>query len=126
MTAVPAPTVCKQRWATGRAGNKIVIRLSLTLFAFDVGERRVHPFFRISAHFNILDGFRTEEIGDFLNRRGIAVRAGHHCARPIHRRFGIESNLRASLALYNNFEDLDGLIAALWDLKQGRNPGVSP
>ncbi|HEV3041340.1 MAG TPA: family 2A encapsulin nanocompartment cargo protein cysteine desulfurase [Candidatus Angelobacter sp.] len=72
----------------------------------------------------ILDGFRTEEIGDFLNRRGIAVRAGHHCAQPIHRRFGIETSLRASLALYNNFEDIDALIAALWDLKQGRNPGL--
>jgi cysteine desulfurase/selenocysteine lyase len=73
----------------------------------------------------ILDGFRTEEIGDFLNQRGIAVRAGHHCAQPIHRRFGLESTLRASLALYNTLEEIDALIAALWDLKQGRNPGLA-
>jgi cysteine desulfurase/selenocysteine lyase len=71
----------------------------------------------------ILDGFRTEEIGDFLNREGIAVRAGHHCAQPVHRRFGLESTVRASLALYNTREEIDALVAALWNLKQGRNPG---
>jgi cysteine desulfurase/selenocysteine lyase len=72
----------------------------------------------------IMDGFRTEEIGDFLNRKGIAVRGGHHCAQPIHRRFGLESTLRASLALYNTCEEVDALVAALWDLRQGRNPGL--
>jgi cysteine desulfurase / selenocysteine lyase len=69
----------------------------------------------------VLDGFRTEEIGDYLNRNGIAVRSGHHCAQPILRRFGLESTVRASLALYNTFEDIDALIAALWNLKLGRN-----
>ncbi len=72
----------------------------------------------------VMDGFRTEEIGDFLNRKGIAVRGGHHCAQPILRRFGVESTLRASLALYNTCEEVDALVAALWDLRQGRNPGV--
>jgi cysteine desulfurase/selenocysteine lyase len=71
----------------------------------------------------VLDGFRTEEIGDFLNRKGIAVRGGHHCAQPILRRFGLESTLRVSLALYNTCEEVDALVAALWDLRQGRNPG---
>jgi cysteine desulfurase / selenocysteine lyase len=72
----------------------------------------------------VMDGFRTEEIGDFLNRKGIAVRGGHHCAQPIHRRFGLESTLRASLALYNTCEEVDAFVAALWDLRQGRNPGL--
>ena len=72
----------------------------------------------------VMDGFRTEEIGDYLNRKGIAVRGGHHCAQPILRRFGVESTLRASLALYNNCADVDALVAALWDLRQGRNPGL--
>ena len=71
-----------------------------------------------------LDGFRTEEIGDYLNRKGIAVRGGHHCAQPILRRFGLETTLRASLALYNTCEEVDALVAALWDLRQGRNPGL--
>ncbi|MGA2652845.1 MAG: family 2A encapsulin nanocompartment cargo protein cysteine desulfurase [Terracidiphilus sp.] len=73
----------------------------------------------------VMDGFRTEEIGDYLNRKGIAVRGGHHCAQPILRRFGLESTLRATLALYNTCEEIDALVAALWDLRQGRHPGLA-
>ncbi len=73
----------------------------------------------------VMDGFRTEEIGDYLNRRGIAVRGGHHCAQPILRRFGLESTVRATFALYNTCEEVDALVAALWDLRQGRNPGLA-
>jgi len=72
----------------------------------------------------VMDGFRTEEIGDYLNRKGIAVRGGHHCAQPILRRFGLESTVRATLALYNTCEEIDVLVAALWDLRQGRNPDL--
>ena len=68
----------------------------------------------------VLDGFRTEEVGDYLNRNGIAVRSGHHCAQPILRRFGLESTVRASLALYNTHEDIDKLVAAIWNLRLGR------
>jgi cysteine desulfurase/selenocysteine lyase len=71
----------------------------------------------------VLDGFQTAEIGEYLNRKGIAVRGGHHCAQPVLRRFGLESTLRVSLAFYNTCEEVDALIAALWDLRQGRNPG---
>jgi cysteine desulfurase/selenocysteine lyase len=73
----------------------------------------------------VMDGFRTEEIGDYLNRKGIAVRGGHHCAQPILRRFGLESTLRASLALYNTCEEIDAFVAALWELREGRNPGLA-
>ena len=72
----------------------------------------------------VLDGFRTEEIGDYLNRKGIAVRGGHHCAQPILRRFGLESTVRATFALYNTCEEVDALVAALWDLRQGRSTGI--
>ncbi|SNT12684.1 cysteine desulfurase / selenocysteine lyase [Granulicella rosea] len=67
-----------------------------------------------------LEGFRTEQVGEHLNRNGIAVRSGHHCAQPILRRFGIETSVRASLALYNTFEDIDRLIEAVWNLRLGR------
>ena len=67
----------------------------------------------------VMDGFRTEEIGDYLNHNGIAVRSGHHCAQPILRRFGLESTVRASLALYNTLDDIDALVRALWNLRQG-------
>jgi len=69
----------------------------------------------------ILDGYRTEDVGAALNRQGIAVRAGHHCAQPILRRFGVESTVRPSLALYNTCEEIDTLTAALWNLKLGHH-----
>ncbi len=68
----------------------------------------------------VLDGFRTEDVGEALDEEGIAVRAGHHCAQPILRRFGLESTVRPSLAFYNTCEDLDALVAALLRIQAGR------
>jgi cysteine desulfurase/selenocysteine lyase len=68
----------------------------------------------------VLDGIRTEDVGAALDREGIAVRSGHHCAQPILRRFGLESTVRASLAPYNTPEDIDALCAALLRLQAGR------
>jgi cysteine desulfurase/selenocysteine lyase len=65
----------------------------------------------------ILDGYRTEEVGAVLNKEGIAVRSGHHCAQPTLRRFGQETTVRPSLALYNNYEDIDAMISALRRLR---------
>ena len=64
-----------------------------------------------------LEGWRSEDIGVALNREGIAVRAGHHCAQPILRRFGVESTVRASFALYNTLGDVDALVEALRHLR---------
>jgi cysteine desulfurase / selenocysteine lyase len=61
----------------------------------------------------VLDGVPAEDIGEALDREGIAVRTGHHCAQPIVRHYGHESTVRASLALYNTRADIDALIAAL-------------
>jgi len=72
----------------------------------------------------VLDGFRTEDVGAALNQEGIAVRSGHHCAQPILRRFGVETTVRPSLALYNTCEDVDALVNAIWNLKGGRHPGL--
>ncbi|MBN9379280.1 MAG: cysteine desulfurase [Chitinophagaceae bacterium] len=68
----------------------------------------------------VLDGYRTEEVGAALNQSGIAVRSGHHCAQPILRRFGVESSVRPSLALYNTCGDIDALIAVLHRLRTTR------
>lgn len=68
----------------------------------------------------VLDDIRTEDVGAALNREGIAVRAGHHCAQPILRRMGVESTVRPSLAFYNTCEDIDTLVAALLRLQAGR------
>ncbi|WP_276082549.1 family 2A encapsulin nanocompartment cargo protein cysteine desulfurase [Nannocystis punicea] len=70
----------------------------------------------------VLAGQKTEEVGGLLDREGIAVRSGHHCAQPILRRFGVEATVRASLAPYNTCEDIDALVAALRRLQSGR-PG---
>ncbi len=60
-----------------------------------------------------LDGYSDEEVGKRLDSYGIAVRTGHHCAQPVLRRFGYESSVRPTLALYNSPEDVDALIKAL-------------
>lgn len=64
----------------------------------------------------VLEGYRTEEVGDALNREGIAVRSGHHCAQPILRRFGVEATVRLSLAFYNTCEEVDRLLATVMRL----------
>lgn len=68
----------------------------------------------------VLDGWRVEEVGKALAQEGIAVRAGHHCAQPILRRFGLEATVRPSLALYNTTDDVDALIAVLQRLQASR------
>ncbi|MDR3673323.1 MAG: family 2A encapsulin nanocompartment cargo protein cysteine desulfurase [Holophaga sp.] len=67
----------------------------------------------------VLAGFRTEDVGTALDREGIALRAGHHCAQPALRRFGVEASVRPSLALYTTRGDIDALVAALRDLTGG-------
>jgi cysteine desulfurase / selenocysteine lyase len=61
----------------------------------------------------VLDGYRPEEVGAALDADGIAVRAGHHCAQPIVRRYGLEATVRPSLAMYNTRAEIDLLVAAL-------------
>lgn len=61
----------------------------------------------------VLQGYKPEEVGDALNREGIAVRSGHHCAQPILRRFGVEATVRPSLAFYNTYEEVDKLVAVV-------------
>jgi cysteine desulfurase/selenocysteine lyase len=68
----------------------------------------------------VFEGFRTDEVGVALNEEGIAVRAGHHCAQPILRRFGQETTVRPSLAFYNTCADVDLLIAVLHKLRETR------
>ena len=65
----------------------------------------------------VLDGHTTEEVGKALNREGIAVRSGHHCAQPILRRFGVEATVRPSFAFYNTCQEIDVMIAALHRLQ---------
>jgi cysteine desulfurase/selenocysteine lyase len=62
----------------------------------------------------VLDGHGNEYVAKYLDETaGIAVRAGHHCAQPIHRRFGLEGTVRPSLAFYNSPEEIELLARTL-------------
>ena len=64
----------------------------------------------------VIIGLDTTTLGATLNEYGIAVRAGHHCAQPIVRRFGYEATLRASLAFYNTRDEVDTFAPVLQQL----------
>jgi cysteine desulfurase/selenocysteine lyase len=64
----------------------------------------------------VLDCAHPHDIGTILDMKGVAIRTGHHCAQPIMRHFGVAATARASLALYNTFEEIDRLVDALWDV----------
>jgi len=61
----------------------------------------------------VLDGIHPHDIGTIVDSEGVAIRTGHHCAQPIMDRFKLPATARASLALYNTREELDGLVKAL-------------
>jgi cysteine desulfurase/selenocysteine lyase len=69
----------------------------------------------------VFEGYKTEEVGAVLNKEGIAVRSGHHCAQPILRRFGVETTVRPSLAFYNTCSDVDVLVETLYRLRKSKN-----
>jgi cysteine desulfurase/selenocysteine lyase len=60
-----------------------------------------------------LDRAHAHDVATLLDRQGIAVRAGHHCAEPLMHRFGLESTARASFALYTTHEEIDALAGGL-------------
>ena len=60
-----------------------------------------------------IEGVHASDLGTLLDHQGIAIRVGHHCAMPVMAFFGVDATARASLAFYNNFEDIDALVAAI-------------
>ncbi len=61
----------------------------------------------------LVDGMHSHTVGEILDKEGVAIRVGHHCAQPVMQRFGISSTSRASFAFYNTREDVDAFVAAL-------------
>ena len=61
----------------------------------------------------VIDGVHPYDVGPVLDRYGIAVRTGHHCAQPLMDRFGVPATLRASLAMYNTRDEIDALVQGL-------------
>lgn len=61
----------------------------------------------------VLEGIHAHDIGTILDREGIAIRAGHHCAMPVMQRFGVPATARASFAFYNTLGEVDALVAGI-------------
>jgi cysteine desulfurase/selenocysteine lyase len=66
----------------------------------------------------VIEGMHPHDIGTILDREGIAIRTGHHCAQPVMERFGVPATARASLAMYNTRADIDALVAALLRVRE--------
>jgi cysteine desulfurase/selenocysteine lyase len=71
------------------------------------------PAYRGSPVAFVVDGVHAHDVGQVLDDDGVAVRVGHHCAAPLHRRFGVAATVRASFAVYNTAGDVDRLIAGV-------------
>lgn len=65
-----------------------------------------------------LEGVHPHDVAQILDRDGIAIRAGHHCAQPLHEKFGIPATSRASFYLYNTKEEVDLLVSGLYKVKE--------
>jgi len=65
-----------------------------------------------------VDNIHPHDVGSILDSAGVAVRTGHHCAQPLMARFGVVATARASFSIYNNENDIEVLIKALWKTKE--------
>ncbi|WP_271799047.1 cysteine desulfurase [Dietzia maris] len=94
---------------------------SLTVAALDAlgqipGIRIVGPTDMVSrggAVSFVVDGIHAHDVSQVLDDDGVAVRVGHHCAWPLHRRLGVQSTVRASFALYNTLDEVEALARSL-------------
>ena len=66
----------------------------------------------------VMGDIHPHDIGTILDRQGVAVRTGHHCAQPVMERYDIPATVRASFALYNTFEEIDSLASSLSKVKE--------
>ncbi len=64
-----------------------------------------------------IDGIHAHDVAQILDGQGIAVRAGHHCAQPLHKKFNLPATTRASMYLYNTIEDIDSLVIGIQKVK---------
>lgn len=66
----------------------------------------------------VVEGVHAHDVGTILDREGIAIRTGHHCAQPVLQRFGVPATARASLAFYNTRAEIDALVAGLHKVRE--------
>jgi cysteine desulfurase/selenocysteine lyase len=66
----------------------------------------------------VLEGVHPHDVGTILDREGVAVRTGNHCAQPVLEWFGVPATTRASLSFYNTKQDIDALVAGIYKVKE--------
>ncbi len=66
----------------------------------------------------VLDGIHPHDIGTILDAEGVAVRAGHHCAQPVMKRYGVSATVRASFGVYNSSDDIEALVRGLQKVRE--------
>jgi cysteine desulfurase/selenocysteine lyase len=76
-----------------------------------IGPTDTHS--RGSAVSFVVDGIHAHDVGQVLDEAGVEVRVGHHCAWPLHRKFGVAATTRATFYVYNGTDDVDALAAAI-------------
>jgi cysteine desulfurase/selenocysteine lyase len=96
-------------------GDRLVTGLEQIDGVRVLGPRAGQPRIGLAA-FDV-DGVHSHDVGQFLDSRGIAVRVGHHCAQPLHRRLGLTASTRASTYLYNTTDEVDAFLAAVADVR---------
>jgi cysteine desulfurase/selenocysteine lyase len=65
-----------------------------------------------------LEGVHPHDVAQILDRSGVAVRAGHHCAQPLHEKFGIPATTRASFYIYSDKSEVDKLVEGIYQVKK--------
>jgi len=68
---------------------------------------------RVALQAFAVEGVHAHDVGQFLDSRGVAVRVGHHCAQPLHRRFGLTASVRASAAIHTTADEVDTFLDAV-------------
>ena len=104
-------------------GMDLIIKHEEMLMNYAVEKLRMIPEVKIIGEAKnraglvsfIINGIHPHDIGTILDQQGIAIRAGHHCAQPVMKRFGIPATARASFGMYNTIDEIDHLEYAVKD-----------
>ena len=96
-----------------RAEHELMQRMELRLATLPGVRVLARGARKLGALSFVLDEVHAHDVGTLLDRRGVAVRVGHHCAMPVMQRFGVPATVRASLSLHNTADDVDALVDAV-------------
>ncbi|MDQ3759373.1 MAG: aminotransferase class V-fold PLP-dependent enzyme, partial [Actinomycetota bacterium] len=101
-----------EREVTGYAIEQLSTMPGVTIFGPPLSTERVGP---VSFE---LEGVHAHDVSEILDRHGVAVRAGHHCAQPLMERLGVAATARASFGIYTTPDEIDRLVEGLEDARR--------